>query len=81
MRTVVTRVSSATVTVGGRITGEIGRGLLVLLGVAPSDTPDKARKLADKVLGLRIFEDENGKMNEIWRQSRKRFWRCLQLTL
>jgi D-tyrosyl-tRNA(Tyr) deacylase len=81
LRTVVTRVSSATVTVGGRITGEIGRGLLVLLGVAPSDTPDKARKLADKVLGLRIFEDENGKMNEIWRQSRKRFWRCLQLTL
>lgn len=63
MRAVVTRVSSASVTVGGKITGEIGTGLLVLLGVAPSDTPDKARKLADKVLGLRIFEDENGKMN------------------
>ncbi len=61
MRAVVTRVSSASVTVDGQITGEIGKGLLVLLGVAPSDTPAEAEKLADKVLGLRIFEDENGR--------------------
>ena len=63
MRAVVTRVSSASVTVNGQITGEIGRGLLVLLGVAPTDTAAAAEKLADRVLGLRIFEDENGKMN------------------
>jgi D-tyrosyl-tRNA(Tyr) deacylase len=63
MRAVVTRVSSASVTVDGKVTGEIGQGFLVLLGVGPSDTPAAAEKLADKVLGLRIFEDENGKMN------------------
>lgn len=63
MRAVVTRVSSASVTVGGKVTGEIGQGLLVLLGIAPADTPEHAAKLADKVTGLRIFEDGNGKMN------------------
>ena len=63
MRAVVTRVSSASVTVGGRVTGEIGQGLLVLLGIAPADTPEHAAKLADKITGLRIFEDGNGKMN------------------
>lgn len=63
MRAVVTRVSSASVTIGGKVTGEIGQGLLVLLGIASSDTPEKAAKLSDKVTGLRIFEDENGKMN------------------
>lgn len=63
MRAVVMRVSSASVTIDGRVNGEIGKGLLVLLGVAPEDTPAHCEKLADKILGLRIFTDENGKMN------------------
>lgn len=54
---------SARVEIEGRINGEIGQGLLVLLGVAPTDTEASADKLADKVCGLRIFEDDNGKMN------------------
>lgn len=63
MRAVVTRVRSASVTIGGQVNGAIGQGYLVLLGVGPSDTEDTAVKLADKVCNLRIFEDENGKMN------------------
>ncbi len=63
MRAVVTRVTSASVTVDGNVTGEIGTGLLVLLGIAPHDTADTAVRLADKVTGLRIFEDAQGKMN------------------
>ncbi len=63
MRVVVTRVSSASVTIGGRNAGSIGKGFLVLLGIAPTDTAALADKLADRILGLRIFEDENGKMN------------------
>lgn len=63
MRAVVTRVSSASVAVGGRTVGEIGRGFLVLLGIAPTDAEAQADKLADKVCGLRVFEDEAGKMN------------------
>lgn len=63
MRAVVTRVKKASVEIDGRINGEIDGGLLVLLGVAPSDTPAQAEKMADKVCGLRIFEDEAGKMN------------------
>ena len=63
MRAVVTRVKSASVTIDGRVNGEIGQGLLVLLGVGPSDTEAQAVKLADKVCGLRIIEDENEKMN------------------
>lgn len=63
MRAVVTRVSSASVTIDGRVTGQIDRGFLVLLGVAPTDTEAQAEKLADKVCGLRVFEDEAGKMN------------------
>jgi len=63
LRAVVTRVSSASVTTDGAVTGSIGQGLLVLLGIAPTDTPEHAAKLADKVTGLRIFEDGNGKMN------------------
>jgi D-tyrosyl-tRNA(Tyr) deacylase len=63
MRVVVQRVSSASVTVESRIVGEIGPGLLVLLGVTHADTVEQARYLAGKVVGLRIFEDENGKMN------------------
>ena len=63
MRAVVTRVANARVTVDGEIRGAIGRGFLVLLGVHVTDTPAEEEKLADKVCGLRVFEDENGKMN------------------
>ena len=63
MRAVVTRVRSASVEIDGRINGQIGRGYLILLGVGPSDTEDTAVKLADKICNLRVFEDENGKMN------------------
>ena len=63
MRAVVQRVSRAKVTVNGEITGEIGLGLLVLLGVGQTDTDADASYLADKVSGLRIFEDDEGKMN------------------
>src|ERR1700746_4180788 len=63
MRAVVQRVSRAMVTVAGEITGEIGRGMLVLLGVGHEDTEAGAEYLADKIVGLRIFEDDAGKMN------------------
>ena len=63
MKAVVTRVKRASVTIDGRINGQIGTGFLVLLGVGPNDTEDTAVKLADKICNLRIFEDENGKMN------------------
>jgi D-tyrosyl-tRNA(Tyr) deacylase len=63
MRAVVQRVSRATVTVGGETAGEIGRGLLVLLGVGAGDTSTDADYLVDKIVGLRIFEDAGGKMN------------------
>jgi D-tyrosyl-tRNA(Tyr) deacylase len=63
MRAVVQRVSRAKVTVGGEITGEIGLGLLVLLGVGAGDTRADADYLAEKTIGLRIFEDDGGKMN------------------
>ncbi len=63
MRAVVTRVASASVTVDGAVTGAIGKGFLVLLGVGPGDSGETAKKLADKICNLRVFEDENGKMN------------------
>jgi len=63
MRAVVQRVSRAKVTVAGEITGHIGHGLLVLLGVGHEDTEAGAEYLADKIVGLRIFEDDAGKMN------------------
>lgn len=63
MKAVVTRVRSASVTIEGKVNGEIGRGFLVLLGVGPEDTVQDAALLADKVCGCRVFEDENGKMN------------------
>lgn len=63
MRAVITRVSSASVTVDGKICGAIETGLLVLLGVGPEDTELHAEKLADKICGLRIFSDNEGKMN------------------
>lgn len=63
MRAVVTRVKNASVEIEGRVNGQIGQGFLVLLGVAPTDTEAQAERMADKVCGLRVFEDENGKMN------------------
>ncbi len=69
MRAVVTRVKSALVEIDGKINGQIGRGYLILLGVGPSDTEDTAVKLADKICNLRIFEDENGKMNRSLEQA------------
>ena len=63
MRAVVTRVKNASVTIDGKVNGAIGRGFLVLLGIGPNDGPAQAAKLADKVVGLRVFEDENEKMN------------------
>ncbi len=63
MRAVLTRVKSASVTIDGEVVGSIGRGFLILLGVGPEDTEKECRYLAEKALGLRIFEDENEKMN------------------
>lgn len=63
MRAVVTRVKSASVEIDGKINGSIGKGFLVLLGVHVDDTEAEAAKIADKICGLRVFEDENGKMN------------------
>lgn len=63
MRAILTRVKSASVTIGGCVTGKIGTGFLILLGVGPNDTERECRYLAEKALGLRIFEDEQGKMN------------------
>ena len=63
MRAVVTRVCSASVTIDGRVNGQIGRGFLILLGIGPEDTEKEADKLAEKILGLRVFCDEAGKMN------------------
>ena len=63
MRAVLTRVNHASVTIGGELKASIGKGFLVLLGVHKDDTVEQADKIADKICGLRIFEDENGKMN------------------
>jgi D-tyrosyl-tRNA(Tyr) deacylase len=63
MRAVVTRVSSASVAIGGEVRGEIGRGFLILLGVGPEDTPKTCKKLAEKAVGLRVFRDAQDRMN------------------
>ena len=63
MRAVVQRVSRAEVRVEGRLVGGVGRGLLVLLGVAREDTPDTGKVLAEKIANLRIFDDDQGRMN------------------
>ena len=63
MRAVVTRVSSASVTIDGVVEGAIEKGYLILLGVGPNDTEAVCDKLAEKICNLRVFEDENGKMN------------------
>ena len=63
MKAVVTRVTEASVTIDGQVTGEIGQGFLVLLGIGPEDTEAEAVRLADKVCGVRVFEEDGGKMN------------------
>ena len=63
MRAILTRVKSASVTIDGEVVGKIGKGFLILLGIGPNDTEKECRYLAEKALGLRVFEDENGKMN------------------
>lgn len=63
MRAVLTRVKHASVTIDGQVKGRIGEGFLILLGVTHDDTEAQAVKLADKLASLRIFEDEDGKMN------------------
>ena len=63
MRAVLTRVKSASVAIDGEVVGKIGQGFLILLGVGPEDNEQTCRYLAEKCLGLRVFEDENGKMN------------------
>ena len=63
MRAVLTRAKHASVTIDGKVHGQIGEGFLILLGITHEDTEAQAVKLADKLTGLRIFEDENGKMN------------------
>ena len=63
MRAVITRVREASVTIEGRVNGAIGQGFLVLLGVGPNDTEAVCDKLAEKICNLRVFEDENGRMN------------------
>ena len=63
MRAVLTRVKSASVVIDGETIGKIGKGFLILLGVGPDDTEKACRYLAEKALGLRVFTDENDKMN------------------
>ena len=63
MRALLQRVSHASVTVNDLVVGQIGQGLLILLGVGPDDTKEQASVLADKIAHLRIFEDDKGKMN------------------
>ena len=63
MRAVLTRVRSASVTIDGEVAGQIGKGFLVLLGVHRDDTETEAAYIADRICGLRVFEDDAGKMN------------------
>ncbi len=63
MRSVVTRVTGAQVTIDGNVVGRIEKGFLVLLGIHKDDTLETAKWMADRICGLRVFEDENGKMN------------------
>ena len=81
MRAVLTRVKSASVTIDGEVAGKIGRGFLILLGVGPNDTEKECRYLAEKALGLRIFEDENGKMNRSVRDIKGEILLISQFTL
>ena len=76
MRAVVTRVSSASVSIGGTVEGAIEQGFLVLLGVGPGDTEAVCDKLAEKICNLRVFEDENGRMNLSLEQVEVPCWWC-----
>lgn len=81
MKAVVTRVTEASVTIDNTIRGKIGTGFLVLLGIGPDDTGEDALKLADKICGVRIFEDENGKMNRNLEQAGGQLLVVSQFTL
>ena len=81
MRALLQRVSEASVSVDGQVVGEIGPGLLVLLGVGKGDTDADAAQMADKVAGLRIFEDEAGKMNRSLLDTTKAMLAVSQFTL
>ena len=81
MRAVVTRVKSASVEIEGKIHGSIGKGFLVLLGVHKDDTEAEAKKIADKICGLRIFEDADGRMNESITQHNGEILSISQFTL
>ena len=81
MRAVVTRVNSATVRINGETVGSIGRGFLILLGVHIDDTSEQCEKLCDKILSLRIFEDDSGKMNRSLEDERGEVMVVSQFTL
>ena len=81
MRIVLQRVSRARVTVNGRVTGEIGRGLLLLVGLTHDDTEEKLAWMAEKVVGLRIFADDEGKMNRSLEEADGAFLVVSQFTL
>jgi D-aminoacyl-tRNA deacylase len=81
MRAVLQRVTEARVTVAGQVIGEIGPGLLILLGVASGDTPETAAQLLDKCLGLRIFSDAEGKFNHSARELGRELLVVSQFTL
>lgn len=81
MRALLQRVARASVTVDGAVTGAIGPGLLVLVGVGQGDTADDVAWLADKVAGLRIFEDDAGKMNRSLLDTSKALLAVSQFTL
>jgi len=81
MRAVVQRVTEARVTVAGNITGQIGVGLVVLLGVARDDEDGDADYLADKIVNLRVFQDEQGKMNRSILETRGQMLVVSQFTL
>ena len=63
MKAVLQRVKKGSVSVGGKIIGQINQGLVILLGIGPDDTQERAQKLSEKIVSLRIFEDDQGKMN------------------